>query len=259
MNNLNVFREKIASKRLCVGSIVTLSDPAISELNAEVGYDFTWIDLEHAPLGIEAALGHVMAARGTEMAPFIRVPGNEFNIIKPLLELAPAGIIIPMVNTKADALSAVQSCRYPPIGRRGCGPRRGMRFGAMPFEQYLRQSEHDPLIIVQIEDIAAMSELDEILAVEGIGSICVGPYDLSGSMGKLGQVDDPEVAAVIDEICRKTLAAGKMLGTATGFAPANVQHWIDRGIQWLALNSECNNHFIYSRQILDGVASIMMK
>ena len=127
--------------------------------------------------------------------------------------MAPAGVIIPMINTKEEAETAVASCRYPPRGNRElCGPRRGRKYWATPLDEYLRQSENDPLVILQIEHINALSKLDEILKVPGVNSICVGPSDLALSMGKLTNMDDAELNKVIDEICFKTKKAGIMLG-----------------------------------------------
>lgn len=247
INNLEKFRDTMAG-RTAIGTVITLSDPAVSELAADAGFDFTWIDAEHAPHTLESIMGHVMAVRGANCAPLVRVPWNEPGIIKPILDLAPAGVIIPMVNTVKAAREAVAACKYPPQGIRGCGVRRGVRYGATPFKDYLKQSESDPMVIVQIEHIEAVKNLDAILKVPGIDSICVGPCDLSGSMGKLNQTDDPEVCRVINEICAKTKEAGLLLGTAGGPLPV----WQQRGVNWIALTSDCGSMFAQSRQILEA-------
>lgn len=251
INNLETFKKKALDK-LCLGMVITLSDPAVSELAGDVGWDFTWIDMEHAPLSIETALGHVMALRGTDTAPFVRVPGNDPVLIKPLLELAPAGIIIPMVNSAEEAEAAVSACRYPPYGVRGCGPRRGMRFGMTDFKEYLDISKKDPMIIIQIEHINALNELDAILAVKCIDSICVGPCDLSASMGMLDRTDAPEVEAVIDEICEKARKAGVMIGSAVGNSPEIIERWRERGASWLAVAGDCGCIAAESKRILSA-------
>jgi 2-keto-3-deoxy-L-rhamnonate aldolase RhmA len=250
INHVGEFIAKIKAGQLCFGMGVTLADPAVSELAGEAGCDFTWIDMEHAPLSQERVLGHILAARATQMAPLVRVPWNEWGMIKPVLDLAPAGVIIPMVNTAADAARAAASCRYPPKGNRGCGVRRGNRYGAMPFEEYLRVSEREPLVIVQIEHRDAVKNLDDILSVDGIDSICIGPYDLSGSFGKLGQITDPEVTAAIDEICRKARVAGKIIGTATALDDSNFEAWRKRGLNWVAFAGDCGCMFAELRRRL---------
>jgi 2-dehydro-3-deoxyglucarate aldolase/4-hydroxy-2-oxoheptanedioate aldolase len=250
MNHVKEFTAKIKAGKLCLGMAVTLSDPSVSELAGEAGCDFTWIDMEHSPLSLERVLGHVIAARAAQIAPLVRVPWNEWGVIKPVLDLAPAGVIIPMVNNAADAARAVASCRYPPKGNRGCGLRRGNRYGAMPFDEYLRISEREPLVIIQIEHRDALKNLDEILAVEGLDSICIGPYDLSASFGKIGQIADPEVSAVIDEICRKARAAGKIIGTATALDASNFESWRKRGLNWVAIGGDCGCMFAQLRRSL---------
>ncbi len=248
INNLEKFKSKTETGRTCLGMVVKLSDPAVSELAGDAGYDFTWIDMEHGAHTLQIVAGHVMAVRGTPCAPFVRVPWNQHGIIKPVLDLAPAGIIIPMVNSADQAVAAVEACRYPPTGTRGCGVQRANRYGAMPFDEYLKCSEKDPMVIVQIEHTDAVDNLNEILQVPGIDSICVGPTDLSGSLGKLNQLDDPEVSSMLDEVCRKTKEAGMMLGTAS----APFEQWHKRGVDWIALTSDCGSIFAQAREIIDS-------
>ncbi|OGV58384.1 MAG: hypothetical protein A2X49_10480 [Lentisphaerae bacterium GWF2_52_8] len=250
INNIGKFLDKIKKSELAVGMVVTLSDPAVSELAGDAGYDFTWIDMEHAPLNIETVHAHIMALRGTNAAPFVRVTWNEHGVIKPVLDLAPAAVIIPMVNSAEAAEAAVSACRYPPKGTRGCGVRRAVRYGVTPFGDYLKASESEPLVIVQIEHIDAVRNLDAILKVPGIDSICIGPCDLSGSMGKLNQLDDPELNRVIDEICLKTRKANIILGSATGYSQQIFDKWRKRGLQWTAISGDCGCIFAQSRQLI---------
>jgi 2-keto-3-deoxy-L-rhamnonate aldolase RhmA len=252
VNNLDQFRKTIAAGRVCIGSGVALSDPLISELTAEAGYDFTWIDLEHSPLTLQAALGHVMAVRGTKTAPFIRVPWNDPVLIKPVLELNPAAIIVPMVRTAEEAARAVSACKYPPAGIRGFGPCRGVRFGAVNTAEYLATADSRTLVMLQIEHLDAVRNLEQILQVPGVDGICVGPNDLSGSMGKLGQTTDPQVRAAVMQILRTTRSAGKMPGLATGFDPESFRIWLDCGVQWICLGADWINLFTQSRSILTG-------
>ena len=251
INNLEIFKEKLG-KELCLGMVITLTDHVVSEVAGDAGFDFTWIDMEHAALNIETTMAHVMAVRGTECAPFVRVPVNEPWVIKTVLDIAPAAVIIPMVNSAEEARAAVAACKYPPVGIRGCGVRRATGYGKMPFDEYLKVSKSEPMVIIQIEHIDAVKNLDEILKVPGIDSICVGPCDLSGSMGKLNQLDDPEVNAVIDEVCRKTLEAGLLLGTAG----LSQESCIKRGIQWVAVAGDCGMIAASGRDIVANKVKI---
>lgn len=249
ISNYEKFVTKISSGRICIGLVVTLNDMTVSELAGEVGYDFTWIDMEHAPLTMESAMQHVIAVKGTDCAPFVRVPWNKTEVIKTVLDLAPAAVIIPMVNTALEAEAAVKACRYPLTGIRGCFPRRANRYGQTPFADYLKDSESEPMVIIQIETMEAVKNLDEILKVPGIGSICIGPLDLSGSMGKLNQLDDPEVNRVIDETCEKVRSAGMILGTA-GWP---FEAWKRRGVNWIALASDFSSIISHAKTILEEV------
>ena len=255
LNNLEKFRARLASDRICLGMVISLSDPSVSEIAGELGFDFTWIDAEHCPLNIETILGHLQAVRGSDCAPLVRVQWNEWGIIKPILDLAPAGVIIPMVNSAAEAEEAVASCKYPPRGKRGCAARRGRRYGLTPFFDYLASSEADPMVILQVEHIDAVRELDAILRVPGIDSICIGPADLSGSMGKLCRFDDPEVSRVIDEVAAKVKAAGLPLGTADALTP----EWRRRGIDWIACAGDTGAIVSAARSTLASLRELSQK
>lgn len=237
INNLSRFREKVASGKTAYGAIVTMYDSSVSEMAGDVGMDFVWIDLEHSPMTIVDAMHHVMAIRGTGCAPFVRVPWNENYLLKPVLDLAPAGVIIPMINDATAATAAVRACKYPPQGgERGFATRRSTGYGNMPMAEYLDVSQAEPMVIIQIEHRDAVRNLDEILAVPGIDSVCIGPYDLSSSYGKPGEFCDPEISAAIDEIREKTLHAGLLIG---GYA-AQDDVWGQRFMHWKALGCDIN-------------------
>ena len=175
-----------------------------------------------------------MALRGTGCAPFIRVPWNVNYLLKPVLDLAPAGVIIPMVNDAEAAAAAVYSCRYPgnggEDGERGFALRRNNGYGKTALADYLECSRREPLVIVQIEHRDAVRNIDRILEVAGVDSICIGPFDLSASYGKTGNFQDPEILAAIDEVREKALRRGVMLG---GFCATPM--WENRFMNWKAI------------------------
>ena len=251
INNINKFKEKIQRGELCIGTSVTFTDSAISELLGDVGYDFTWIDMEHCPIDINMALQHVMAVRGTHAAPFIRALSGDPITIKPILELHPAAIIIPQVQTVEDVTRAVAACKYPPKGQRGFGPRRGRQFGGIPYPEYLKDANDQIMVIVQIEHINAVVALDEILTVSGLDGLCLGFNDLAGSMGFSGQITHPKVIAAADEVIKKTCQTEKSIGIAMGYDPPAINTWIEKGIHWISIGSDFFNLFNYSRQMLE--------
>ena len=237
INNLEKFLEKVRRDEFPIGAVVGLADPTVTELAANVGFDFVFIDGEHGDIDRKCAMEHLMAVKGTDCASFYRVPACDHTEIKRVIDFAPAGVIVPMVMDADDARRAVAACRYPPEGNRGCGFRRGLAYGTGDFAEYWEASKEDPLVIIQLEHIEAVRNLDSILAVPGIGAIMIGPYDLSASMGKEGQWHDPEVAAAYDESCRKVRAAGVLLGVYT---ECDFDVWRRRGVQFMAIKNDTN-------------------
>jgi 2-keto-3-deoxy-L-rhamnonate aldolase RhmA len=258
LNNLEKFKAKIANKQICLGTCISLSDSVVCELFADAGYDFLWIDAEHGPLDVRTVLSHVMAVRGTDCAPFVRVPWNDPVLIKPILEFEPAGIIVPFIRNADEAKRAVAACKYPPKGIRGFGPRRGVKFGGVDTLTYLKDADQRTMVIIQIEHIDAVNNIDAILAVDGIDAVALGPNDLSGSIGLLGQTEHPEVVKMIDLVIRKVRQANLPMGVATGYNPQKVRQWVEKGIQWMALNNDTSNLFIQAKMIHDDVRSIRM-
>ena len=253
INNAARFRQRMAAGETLIGMGVTFSDAAVCELIAEAEYDFTWIDMEHGAIGIESALQMVTAHRGTNTAPFIRVQWNDVNVIKPVADLAPAGIIVPLVNSAAEAEAAVQACRYPPRGVRGYGPRRGGRYGAVSQPEYLEQVDDEPIIAIQIEHKDAVAHLDEMLEVPGIDIFCLGLNDLSGSMGKLGQHNDPEMVSAVETVAAKVGASDRVLGISTFYSAETFARWQQLGIRWLNLNVDFANLYRAGRDVIEAV------
>lgn len=253
INNAQSFRRRMQAGETLIGMGVTFSDPAVCELIAEAGYDFSWIDMEHGAIGIESALQMVMAHRGTDTAPFIRVQWNDINVIKPVVDLGPAGIVVPQVNSAEAAEAAVQACRYPPRGVRGYGPRRGTGYGAISQPDFLEQVADEPIVAIQIEHKEAVANLDEILEVSGVDIFCLGLNDLSGSFGKLGQHHDPEVVSAVEEVAEKVSKSDRVLGISTFYSPESYARWSSLGVRWLNLNVDFANLYRAGREVVEAV------
>jgi 2-dehydro-3-deoxyglucarate aldolase/4-hydroxy-2-oxoheptanedioate aldolase len=237
MENARKFREKLKQGQVCLGTGISFADPTITEALSSI-LDFVWIDMEHGPLGIESVQGHVMATRGTDTAPIVRVPWNDPVLIKPVLDVGAAGVIVPLVRTADDVRRAVAGCLYPPEGIRGFGPRRPSGYGRLGGPEFCRQANQDVIVIVQIEHIDAVRNLDEILAVPGLTSVVVGSNDLSGSMGLTGQPRHPQVLAAIDTVIAKTRKTGVFVGISIGDDPTLLSEWLDKGMHWLAMGTD---------------------
>lgn len=238
MNGYDRIKSKFQRSELVIGMGVSLKDAMVSEIMASAGFDFLWIDMEHSSLTIEACDAHVSALRGTDTAAWIRVPSCEPTVIKPILDLNPAGIIVPQISSVAEAKKAVSACRYPPHGIRGFGPRRGLSYGSVDMQTYLKRAEEDPLVILQIEHIDAVNQIDAILDTPGIGSICFGPNDLSGSLGLMGQAGHPRVVEAIERVIEACKKRKMLCGTSIGYSPELVRQWIARGINWIQSSTD---------------------
>ena len=191
MNNVERIKGKWARGKVCVGTAVTLTDSTVVELLGEAGFDFVWIDMEHSAMTIADASAHVRAARASGTAAWIRVPSDDPVVVKPILELHPAGIIVPRIDSAKRAEAAVRSCRYPPRGVRGFGPSRGVRYGLTCPSDYLAQVDEQMMVILQIEHIDAIKDIDNIVSANHTH----GPFVIEAAEGgaKLVTLEKPPV------------------------------------------------------------------
>lgn len=252
------FREKFKNHQLIVGGHVFYTDPEITEQLGDHGFEFVWIDAEHSAFDLQCILGHIMAAASADTASIVRVAWNDPVRIKPVLEMGPDGLILPMVCTREEAEDAVRSCTYPPRGVRGFGPRRANRYGDMDTLEYLEQADRSFLRILQIEHQKAVENLDEILEVEGIDLLIVGPNDLSASYGLLGHTRDPRMMPVYDEIAAKCKAAGMPFGVSLGAADReSMRDWINRGVNLIGCGDDISYISMGSRDTMEFIHSLL--
>ncbi len=236
------FRRKLQAGQLCFGASVTLSDPAVSEvLGRQV--DFLWIDLEHTPLGLESLQAHLIAARAVGVAAIVRVPSSEDWMIKRVLDTGAGGIIVPQVRSAAEVRRVVETCRYKPDGNRGYGPRRASNYGA--DASYLDTCK-DLFVCAQIENVDALCELDQIVQVQGLDSLALGPYDLAASMGYIRHPEQPKVVAAIQQVIDAARAHGLWVGLGGPADEEYAARAIQQGVQWLQSGSD----FEYMSQFL---------
>lgn len=188
------------------GTIYTTGSLQVAEMLPSCGFEWVMIDMEHSAMSLETVQSSLQVL-GKNILRIVRVPGNDEILIKRVLDTGCDGIMVPMVKTREEAEKAVLASKYPPEGRRSVGLTRAHGYGQSSNE-YLRSANKDLVIMLQIEHIEAVGNIDSILAVKGIDSIFIGPYDLSASMGLLGQVTHPEVIKTIDFIKHKCSDAG---------------------------------------------------
>jgi 2-dehydro-3-deoxyglucarate aldolase len=194
-----------------IGSWITLNNPSIAEIMSDAGFDWLCVDLEHTTTDYTEAQLLILAIQSKGLKAFVRVGENNARIIKRVLDAGADGIIVPSVNSAQEAKKAVESIKYPPFGNRGVGLARAQAYG-FGFDNYRDKTAKDIKLIVQIEHINAIKELDAIIQTEGVDGTFIGPYDLSGSLGKPGQWDESDVKEAIKTYEETALKYDKLIG-----------------------------------------------
>jgi len=198
-------------KKASIGSWITLNHFSIAEIMADAGFDWLCVDMEHSVTDYAEAQQIISAIQAKGLKAFVRVGENNTRIIKRVLDAGAEGIIVPMVNSKEEALKAIDAVKYPPKGKRGVGLARAQKYG-FGFEEYKDNYADDIKLIVQIEHVDAVNNLEEILSLEEIDGTFIGPYDLSGSMGKPGKYDDDDVKEVLQRYEDTARKYDKLIG-----------------------------------------------
>jgi 2-dehydro-3-deoxyglucarate aldolase len=193
------FRERLTAGETLTGSWLTIGSTTTAEIMAAAGFDWLTIDMEHSVIDLAMAQDMIRTVEHGGAVPLVRVGHNQPNLIKRVMDAGAAGVIVPMVNTAAEAEQAVQSVKYPPRGFRGVGLARAQQYG-FGFDEYQAWNRDHSVVIVQVEHIEAVNNLEAILAVDGVDGFMVGPYDLSGSLGMPGRFDHPDVVAALARV-----------------------------------------------------------
>ena len=226
-------KEKFRKQQVTIGSWITLAHPGIAEIMAKAGFDWLAVDMEHSVITIREAEELIRVIDLCGAVPLVRLSANDPVQIKRVMDAGAHGVIVPMVNSVAQAEQAVSAVRYPPQGRRGVGLARAQGYGSS-FDKYLDWVNKESIVIVQVEHIDAVNNLEAILAVDGVDGFIVGPYDLSGSLGVPGQFDNPLMKEAMQRI--------ETVGTVSGKAPGI--HVVEPDIEELKLRIEQGYRFV---------------
>ena len=224
------FRARLKRREQLLGTMVTLASAASAEVLASLGFDWLFIDGEHGPLETRE-LTEILQAVSHKTACIVRVPEAAEVPIKKALDLGAHGIIVPQVNTAEQAANVVRWARYAPEGARGVGLARAHGYG-VTFREYLSAANREIAVIVQAEHARAVENIEAIVRVPGVDAVLLGPYDLSASLGKMGEIDDPAVVAAIGRVTDACRAAGMPLGYF-GVTAAAVRPYAARGYSLL--------------------------
>lgn len=164
-------------------------------------FDWLCIDMEHSSIDLSQIVSIIMSIESNGMTPLVRVGENNPNLIKRVMDAGSYGVIVPNIKNIDEAKKAVESVRYPPQGNRGVGLFRAQKYGK-DFENYKKWLKNESVVIIQIEHIDAVNNIDEIFSVPGIDGFMIGPYDLSGSINKLGKLNDIKLNLLINKVLK---------------------------------------------------------
>ena len=232
----NKLKEKLAANLPTIGPFIAFPNPAMVEVLGWLGFDFVIIDCEHGPAGYETTENMIRAAELSGTTPMVRIGMNSAQHIQRYLEAGAQGVLIPLINTGADAKSVIDAVRYPPVGKRGAFAGRSSMYGVQSLSDYVKEANEEVLIGLQIETPEGLINQDEIINTNGADIIFLGPGDLSLNMGHPGEMEHPDVINVIDGLVKKTLAAGKHAGTL-GNHPEHAKFWHSKGVNWIVSSS----------------------
>lgn len=231
MQNVHL-KERLRGGETVIGTFSGIPSPSLVEAIGYSGIDFIVIDGEHGPVEMQTAENIVRAAEITGMVPIIRVPGNESHLILRALDIGAQGVQVPHVSTREEAELVIEYSKYHPQGKRGLSPfTRAGKFGLSAENHTIRNNEN-VIVVVNIEGAEGIQNLNEITAVPDIDVIFIGPYDLSQSLGKPGQVEDTEVIKLIKDNVKIIKNNGKSCGS---FARDKkyLEILVDCGVQYI--------------------------
>ncbi len=226
----NTLKQKLAQGKDTFGPFVGMPSPAMTEMMGWLGFDFVIIDCEHGVIDYESAENMVRAADLSGATPVVRIGLNMQQHIARFLEAGAQGVLIPFINTARDGKAVVDAVKFPPAGKRGNFTGRSAMYGVESMADYVKTSNEETFVGLQIETPEAVANQDEIIAVQGADLIFLGPGDLSLNMGFPGQAMHPKVIEIIEKLTPKILKSGKHVGTITD--PTQTKRWHDIGIRW---------------------------
>jgi len=198
LKSISIIREKLSNNKPSIGSWIQIPHPSVAEIIGQAGYDWAAVDMEHGAVSVHQLPDLFRALELGGTLPLVRLAQGHTKDCKQALDAGAAGVIVPMIKSAEQLIEVRDACRWPPSGTRGVGFSRANLFGKH-FETYRKEAQA-PMLVAMIEHVNAVDSLREILSVEGLDAILIGPYDLSASMNLTGQFDHPKFCKTVDLI-----------------------------------------------------------
>lgn len=232
----NTFRRDILAGKRLIGCWSSLANPITTEILGLAGFDWLLLDAEHAPNDVLTLIPQLMALKDSPSAPVVRPPVNDPVIIKRLLDAGFYNFLIPFVESAEQARRAVAATRYPPAGIRGVSvAQRSNRYGTV--SDYFTTINDQICVLVQIESRGGLENLDGICAVEGVDGIFIGPSDLAGALGHLGNAGHSEVQEAMRDIFACARRHGRTVGILAT-VEADARRYLEQGARFVAVGSD---------------------
>ena len=255
---INLLREKLVVGEKTIGTFHEIGSSSAIEALAYSGLDYVLIDTEHGPFDVESTQSFIRAAKGAEFTPLVRVKDGNRNSILKMLDVGAMGLVIPNIHHIEEIHQLVSYGKYHPIGNRGVAPTSGSSFWFAEYAQqgldhYFEVSNRETLLLPQCETIGCLEDIENIVQVDGVDGIFVGPYDLSTALGKPGQLEDPEVVAAIKKFVAVCKANNKFSFIYAG-APETAKKYYSWGYDSVTYSMDA---IVLKQAFTDTIQTIM--
>ncbi|MGJ8529599.1 4-hydroxy-2-oxoheptanedioate aldolase [Maritalea sp.] len=230
---INTFKQALKDGRPQIGCWLGLADPYAAEISGTAGFDWLLIDGEHAPNDLRSTLAQLQVVEASASHPVVRLPIGETWMIKQVLDAGAQSILIPMVESAAQAQELVRAVQYPPRGMRGVGSSLARASKFAGISDYLKTADDQICLLLQVENRAGLAALDDILALDDVDGVFIGPADLAADLGHIGDAGHPDVVEAVTEALTKIVASGKAAGILT-LDEKMQERCLDIGVTFLA-------------------------
>ena len=244
------FRQKMLERKSLIGTMVTVGDQAIVEALAQVGFDWLFLETEHAP-NLADRFNNMVLAAG-KVPCLVRLSRNDEISIKRALDAGAAGIIAPRVNSIEICKKIVDCAKFPPQGTRGIGISRANQYG-INLAAYLEEANDGASVVIQIEDKSGVDNLEKMLEIDGVDAVFIGPYHLSASIGRTGELNHPEVQELIEHVRKSCLLAKKPIGIFEVDAEG-ARKRIDQGFSLIAISTDISCIIQFTKTMLQNLS-----
>lgn len=251
MEKIKKFKEKLESKQSVIGPFMKTIDPAFVEIAGYANFDFIILDMEHGPIDFVNLQNLIRATQSSNIIPIVRVQDDSEISIDRALDSGAIGVQIPQISNADQAQKAVAAAKFAPEGNRGvCRYVKAAKYSSLDKFEYFRTA-NELLIILQLEGQEAIDNLDEILRVEGIDIIFVGPYDLSQSLGIAGEMDNPILHDKMKYIIEKAREKNIVVGTFVDDLE-NASLWKSIGVQYISYSVDVGIFYEKCKEVVES-------